>query len=49
LVKLQMGTEHPIRLALLALPLYGGVYFAGTAALGIAEARAILKSLRVLR
>jgi putative peptidoglycan lipid II flippase len=49
LVKLQMGTEHPIRLALLALPLYGGVYFGGAAALGIAESRSMLKSLRVLR
>jgi putative peptidoglycan lipid II flippase len=49
LVKLQVGTDHPILRAVLALPLYGGVYFGGTAALGIAEARAILKSLRVFR
>jgi len=49
LVKLNVETVHPILLACIVLPLYGGVYFAGTAALGIAEARAILKSLRVLR
>ena len=49
LVKLQIGTVHPILLASLALPLYGGVYFAGTAALGIREARSALKSLRVFR
>jgi putative peptidoglycan lipid II flippase len=49
LVKLQVGTDHPILRAVLALPLYGGVYFAGTAALGVAEARTIFKSLRVFR
>jgi putative peptidoglycan lipid II flippase len=49
LVKLQAGAVHPILLASLALPLYGGVYFAGTAALGIPEARSALKSLRVFR
>jgi putative peptidoglycan lipid II flippase len=49
LIKLQVGTDHPILRAALALPLYGGVYFAGTAALGITEARSIFKSLRVFR
>jgi putative peptidoglycan lipid II flippase len=49
LVKLKVETVHPILLACIVLPIYGGVYFAGTAALGIAEARAILKSLRILR
>ena len=49
LLKLQVGTAHPILRAVLALPVYGGVYFAGTAALGIAEARTIFKSLRVFR
>jgi len=45
LVKLQVGTTHPILLASLALPLYGGVYFAGTAALGVDESRSTLKRL----
>jgi putative peptidoglycan lipid II flippase len=49
LVKLRLGAVHPISLAWLALPLFGGVYFAGTAALGIAESRSVLKSLRIFR
>jgi putative peptidoglycan lipid II flippase len=48
LIKLQVGTAHPILLASLALPLYGGVYFAGTAALGIDESRSTLKRLLAL-
>jgi putative peptidoglycan lipid II flippase len=36
---------HPILLACLVLPLYGAVYFGGTAYLGIAEARATLGKL----
>jgi putative peptidoglycan lipid II flippase len=49
LVKLQIGADHPILRASLALPLYGGVYFAGTAALGIAESRSTLKRLLTFR
>jgi putative peptidoglycan lipid II flippase len=49
LVKLQIGTVHPILLASLALPLYGAIYFGGTAALGIAESRSTLKRLLAFR
>lgn len=49
LVKLQVGTDHPILRAVVALPLYGAVYFGGTAALGIAESRSTIKFLRVFR
>lgn len=44
-IKLALGeasSAHPILLASLVLPLYGAVYFGGTAFLGIAEARATL-------
>jgi len=44
-IKSALGTvpvTHPILLACLVLPLYGGVYFGGTAYLGIAESRATL-------
>jgi putative peptidoglycan lipid II flippase len=46
LVKLAMGTAHPILLALAAVPLYGAVYFAGTAVLGVPESRKILDMIR---
>jgi putative peptidoglycan lipid II flippase len=37
--KLVLGVERPLLLGLVALPLYGAVYFSATAALRIAEAR----------
>jgi putative peptidoglycan lipid II flippase len=50
LPKLVLGTEHPIVLAALALPLYGVTYFAGTFLMGINEAQAMLRPvLRLLR
>jgi len=45
LIKELIGTEHPIRLALVALSIYGAVYFAGTALLGIPESKATLSPL----
>jgi len=44
-VKLGVGTGHPIVLACLALPLYGALYFAGTAWLGVAESRTAIESI----
>ena len=44
-IKLAVGTAHPILLACLSLPVYGGVYFAGTALLGVAESRNTLRAL----
>jgi hypothetical protein len=47
-VKSVLGEEaalHPILVGCLVLPLYGAVYFGGTAYLGIAEARATLGKL----
>lgn len=50
LVKLLIGTAHPILLAAIVLPLYGAIYFGGTATLGVAESRATLNAvLRPLR
>ena len=43
-VKLALGTAHPILLALLVVPLYGAVYFAGTVVAGIPESSAALNS-----
>jgi putative peptidoglycan lipid II flippase len=43
-VKLAIGTGHPKLLACLALPVYGGIYFVGTALLGIAESRTTIES-----
>jgi putative peptidoglycan lipid II flippase len=44
-IKLGVGTGHPILLACLALPVYGGIYFAGTAWLGVAESRTTIESI----
>jgi putative peptidoglycan lipid II flippase len=38
----EMGAAHPILLACLVLPVYGAVYFGGTAFWGVPEARATL-------
>jgi putative peptidoglycan lipid II flippase len=43
-IKLGLGTAHPRFLACLALPVYGALYLAGTALLGIAESRATIES-----
>jgi Uncharacterized membrane protein, putative virulence factor len=44
-VKLLMGVEHPILLALAALAPYGLVYFGATSALGVPEARTVIRSI----
>jgi putative peptidoglycan lipid II flippase len=44
-IKLGIGPAHPILSACVAVPLYGAVYFAGTAFLGIPESRATLDML----
>jgi putative peptidoglycan lipid II flippase len=44
LVKLAIGTAHPLLLALVVLPLYGAIYFGGAALSGVEEAAATLKS-----
>ena len=44
-IKLGVGVDHPRLLACLALPIYGALYFAGTAALGIDESRTTIESL----
>ena len=50
LMKLLIGTAHPLLLASIVLPLYGAIYFAITSLLGIHESRATLDSfLRRLR
>jgi putative peptidoglycan lipid II flippase len=41
-LKLLVGRLHPIPVAALVLGLYGSLYFAFTAALGLAEARAVV-------
>lgn len=45
-IKLGVGVGHPWLLAALALPIYGGLYIAGTAFLGIEEARSTVDRLR---
>ena len=47
-VKLWLGTERPVVLGVVALPLYGAVYFGATAMIGIEEARAFAGRLRRL-
>ncbi len=42
-VKLGVGVAHPIVLAALALPVFGLVYFVASAALGVPEARTVLR------
>jgi putative peptidoglycan lipid II flippase len=44
-VKLVVGTEHPILLALAAFAPYGVAYFAITGALGLSESRTIVRSI----
>lgn len=44
LVKLLLGSGHPILLAVLAIPLYGVVYFAGTTLLGIDESKSTVRA-----
>ena len=39
-VKLAIGPDRPLLLGLIALPLYGGAYYAAAVAAGVAEARA---------
>jgi len=43
-VKMLLGTAHPVLLACLVIPLYGAVYFGGTALLGIPESRNTITS-----
>ena len=43
-VKLGVGTAHPVLLACLALPVYGSIYFLGTALLDVAESRTTIRS-----
>lgn len=43
-VKLGLGTAHPRFLACVALPIYGIIYFAGTALLGVEESRSTIRS-----
>jgi putative peptidoglycan lipid II flippase len=44
-VKLVVGTEHPILLALAAFAPYGIAYFAITGAMGLSESRTIIRSI----
>ncbi len=43
-LKLQLGTAHPLPLAAVVLPLYGAIYFGGTALLGIPESKSTLSA-----
>jgi putative peptidoglycan lipid II flippase len=43
-IKLGVGTGHPILLACLALPVYGAIYLAGTAWLGVPESRTTIEA-----
>jgi hypothetical protein len=43
-VKLGMGTEHPILLAIAAFAPFGVAYFALTSVLGLPESRSIIRS-----
>ena len=44
-IKLGVGTANPRLLACLALPVYGALYFAGTALLGVEESRKTITAL----
>jgi len=44
LAKLALGTRHPILLACVVLPLYGGAYFGGSRLAGIPEATSVIDS-----
>ncbi|HEU6450773.1 MAG TPA: murein biosynthesis integral membrane protein MurJ [Gemmatimonadaceae bacterium] len=44
-VKLLLGTEHPILLAIAAFAPYGVAYFALTGAMGLSESRTIIRSI----
>lgn len=41
-LKLSLGVNHPVRLATLVVLLYGAIYFAGTALLGVPESRSTI-------
>jgi putative peptidoglycan lipid II flippase len=43
-LKLAIGSAHPRPLALVVLPMYGIIYFAGTAFLGVEESKAVISS-----
>ncbi len=43
-IKMGVGVDHPRVLACLALPVYGALYFAGTAVLGVEESRTTIES-----
>jgi putative peptidoglycan lipid II flippase len=43
-IKAGVGTAHPILLACLTLPIYGSIYFAGTAVLGVTESHSTIQS-----
>jgi len=45
-VKRTLGVDHPLRLAILVVSLYGSIYFAGTALLGIPESRSTIASIK---
>ena len=45
-MKLLLGTEHAILLAVCALGLYGLVYLGATAAMGVGESGALLARVR---
>jgi putative peptidoglycan lipid II flippase len=44
-VKLLIGTAHPLLVASIVLPVYGAIYFGGTAVLGIAESQSTLRAI----
>jgi putative peptidoglycan lipid II flippase len=44
-IKLGIGTGHPKLLGCVALPVYGALYFAGTAILGVTESQTTIKSI----
>jgi putative peptidoglycan lipid II flippase len=45
-VKLILPAGHPVATALIVVPIYGAIYFAGTGMLGINESRSFIDSLR---
>ena len=46
-LKVILPSGHPILTALVTLPIYGAIYFAGTALLGIKESRLVIQSVVV--
>ncbi len=45
-LKTTLGVRHPLPLAAVVIVLYAGVYFAGTAALGVPEVQSLFKTAR---